>query len=381
MTFESRTENLTNPMQTFLCLSHLRWNSVYQRPQHLLSRAASYANVLFFEEPVTASDDQVRLESRLTEEGVNVLVPHLPSRCSDVDKEGLQRALLETCLEHTEGSDLLVWYYSPMSVAFTDHLRARTIVYDCMDELTAFKNAPPRLAAMEQRVLALADVVFTGGRSLYEAKRNLHANVYSFPSSVDIKHFSKARAEQPDPLDQEGIGHPRIGFAGVIDERFDIQLVDALAADRPDWQLVFIGPVVKIAQEDLPRRNNIHYLGPKDYKELPRYMSGWDVATIPFALNDSTRFISPTKTPEYLAAGCPVVSTPIADVEARYAGSEVVQIAVSTTEFENAISKALEMGKRDRPFLEKVDDLLKGMSWDQTWRDMLTEIEKCNLKK
>src|SRR5690606_28943889 len=103
----------------------------------------------------------------------------------------------------------------------------------------------------------------------------------------------------------------RIGYAGVIDERIDLVLLDQVARARPDYQFVMLGPIAKIDPATLPQRGNIHYLGSKKYADLPRYLAGWDVAMMPFALNDATRFISPTKTPEYLAAGRRVVSTAI----------------------------------------------------------------------
>lgn len=364
-------------MRTLLCLSHLRWNSVYQRPQHLLSRAVAYAKVIFFEEPIESEDENGWLETRLTEEGVHVLVPRVPSRWTSAGRNAFLKESLNTYLSDVDRSELLLWYYSPMSRAFTDDLKACAVIYDCMDELSAFKNAPPSLTSMERQLLATADVVFTGGQSLYEAKRRLHANVHPFPSSVDIKHFAQARLPQDEPADQACIGFPRVGFSGVIDERLDAGLIEAIAEARPDWQIVMIGPIVKIDPADLPRRSNIHYLGAREYKNLPHYFSGWDVALIPFALNESTRFISPTKTPEYLAAGCPVVSTPIIDVIATYGASGVVRVAGTPQEFVSAIELMLDMGKHNSAFLGELDRVLDGMSWDRTWNDMLAEIEKC----
>ena len=205
-----------------------------------------------------------------------------------------------------------------MSLAFSDHLAPGLIVYDCMDELSAFRGAPPELVEREVELMCRANLVFTGGYSLYEAKRQRHDNAHPFPSSVDVEHFAAARRPQHDPDDQAEIPHPRLGFYGVIDERLDIALIEQVARMRPDWQIVLVGPVVKIDPAELPQRDNIHYLGGKTYDELPQYLSGWDVAIMPFALNESTRFISPTKTPEYLAGGCPVVSTPITDVVRTY---------------------------------------------------------------
>jgi UDP-galactopyranose mutase len=241
---------------------------------------------------------------------------------------------------------------------WTAHLRPLATVYDCMDELSAFKGAPRSLRENELALFERADLVFTGGHSLYEVKRDQHRNVYAFPSSIDAPHFAQARAAADEPEDQRDIPRPRLGFFGVIDERMDIELLDAVAQARPDWQLVMIGPVVKIDPAGLPRRANIHYLGGKTYAGLPAYLSGWDVALLPFARNESTRFISPTKTPEYLAAGKPVVSTPIRDVVRPYGEQGLVRVADTAEEFVEACEAA--MGET---------------SWDQTWGRMNELVE------
>jgi UDP-galactopyranose mutase len=262
-----------------------------------------------------------------------------------------------------------------MALPFTEHVRASLVVYDCMDELSAFRGAPPELIERERRLLARADRVFTGGVSLYEAKRHLHRSVHAFPSSVDVPHFAAARKRQPDPEDQAPIGRPRLGFYGVIDERLDTDLLAAAAALRPDWNFVLVGPVVKIDAAQLPRGANVHYLGPKLYEELPRYLAGWDVALMPFARNESTRFISPTKTPEYLAAGRPVVSTPIADVVRSYGETGLVRIADTPEGFVAAAEAALDDAKHPERWIGPVDRALAEMSWDATWARMKELME------
>ncbi|TLX59078.1 glycosyltransferase family 1 protein [Stutzerimonas nosocomialis] len=364
---------------TLLCLSHLRWSFVYQRPQHLMSRFARDYNVLFFEEPISTEDDQPWLEVRPDASGVQVLVPRLPEGCQGEDALRVQRQLLDGYLEKLGvGDDLMLWYYTPMALGYAGHLKPRLTVYDCMDELSAFRGAPPALVENERTLLERADVVFTGGYSIWEAKRELHDNAHAFPSSVDVEHFAAARRPQADPEDQAMIGRPRLGFYGVIDERFDIQLVAEAAEQRPDWQFVLVGPVVKIDPAELPRRDNIHYLGGKTYDELPRYLAGWDVAIMPFAMNESTRFISPTKTPEYLAGGCPVVSTPIKDVVRTYGDTDIVYIAATTDEFVAAVEDALaDAADRDR-LLATADEILGDMSWDYTW-SLMKEKMQCAL--
>jgi glycosyltransferase involved in cell wall biosynthesis len=360
---------------TLLCLSHLRWGFVYQRPQHVMSRLAKDYDVVFFEEPLADAIDTPWLQQMQPTDGVTVLVPHLPPGLALEQAADAQRELLDAYLAMRAPGPLLLWYFTPMSLDFTEHLERQVTIFDCMDELSAFKGAPKALVEKEQQLMRRADVVFTGGFSLWEAKRKLHANAHAVPSSVDISHFATARQDLAQPLDQAAIAHPRLGFFGVIDERFDIALVSALALRRPEWQIVLIGPVVKIDAAALPRFANIHYLGSKDYAQLPAYLAGWDVALMPFALNASTRFISPTKTPEYLAGGCPVVSTPIIDVVRVYGHSGVVKVAASVDEFIVAIEGILH-GKHDRAaFLQRVDAVLGGMSWDKTCSVMKEQIE------
>jgi UDP-galactopyranose mutase len=266
------------------------------------------------------------------------------------------------------------WYYTPMAIPFTDNLTPELVVYDCMDELAAFKFAPPALKQNEKTLLAKADVVFTGGYSIYESKKNSHHNIYPFPSSIDKDHFGTARTVKKDPADQAHIPHPRFGFFGVIDERLDIDMIAKAAELKPEWEFIIIGPVVKIDPVTLPRLSNIHYLGGKNYKELPQYLSGWDVALIPFAMNESTKFISPTKTPEYLAAGIPVISTPIKDVVSPYGDNKLVHIAANAEQLVKH-GEAILKSKRKKSWLQKVDAFLDGNSWDRTWSQMAKHIE------
>ncbi|VVN39545.1 hypothetical protein PS662_05374 [Pseudomonas fluorescens] len=358
-----------------LCLSHLRWGFVYQRPQHVMSRLAKDYDVLFFEEPVHDAVDQPWLEQTQPADGVTVLVPRLPAGLDPQQTNAAQRHLLDEYLAMHAPVPLLLWYFTPMSLDFTAHLEGQVTVFDCMDELSAFKGAPKELVEKERTLMRRADVVFTGGFSLWEAKRKYHNNAHPVPSSVDLEHFGAARQALPEPADQAGIGGPRLGFFGVIDERFDIALVSELARRRPQWQIVLIGPVVKIDPAMLPRNSNIHYLGSKDYSQLPAYLAGWDVALMPFALNESTRFISPTKTPEYLAGGCPVVSSPIADVVRTYGDSGVVKIAASVDEFIDAIDSILTDEPDAQAFTQRIDAVLDGMSWDKTCAVMKEQIE------
>src|SRR3954470_5249952 len=354
---------------TLICFSHLRWNFVFQRPQHLMSRFARDMDVIYWEEPVEIGRRETAyLEVREAPDAPNVrvVVPHMPEGMPDDAREAALQRLLEAHLACVRGT-LIAWYYTPMMLTFSRDIDADLTVYDAMDELSKFKFAPAKLLDLEKELIERADIVFTGGSSLYEAKKDRHDNVHCFPSSVDRVHFLKARSRQFDPADQEELPRPRLGFYGVIDERFDTELLAKVAEMRPDWSFVMLGPVVKIAQEDLPRRPNIHYLGAKIYAELPPYLSGWDVALMPFAMNESTEFISPTKTPEYLAGGKPVVSTPVRDVVRHYGHLEGVLIAGDAESFVAACDQALELGRHpESGWLAEADLILSATSWDTT---------------
>jgi UDP-galactopyranose mutase len=363
-TFMMTNNSLVDRPYDLICFSHLRWDFVFQRPQHLLTRFAKDHRVFFIEEPFFG-DDGPRFDVSKRENGLHVVVPHLPHG-SDIDA-AMNDLVAGLRMDHNIGTHV-VWFYTPMMLPFMDTLEPAAVIYDCMDELSMFKGAPPELLPREAKLFERADLVFTGGQSLYEAKRDRHPSVHAFPSSIDVAHFEQALSVENEPADQKDIPHPRIGFCGVIDERTDIELLAQIADLRPDWQFVMIGPVVKIDENDLPRRSNIHYLGGKDYKDLPSYIGGWDVAMMPFALNDSTKFISPTKTPEYLAAGRPVVSTPIRDVVRPYGEKGLVHIASTAEEFINAIETALNEDADSRRALAR--EHLSTMSWDKTQRAM-----------
>jgi glycosyltransferase involved in cell wall biosynthesis len=360
-------------MPDLVCLSHLRWNFVFQRPQHLMTRAARTRRVFFVEEPIfDAPAGEPSVEIRQPQANITVVVPHLAPGTSDAACVSAQQDTVDELLRTFDVTDYVLWYWTPMSLRFTNHLTPTATVFDCMDELSGFAGAPSALKEMERELMGRAHVMFTGGVSLYEAKRAMHRNVHAFPSSVDVSHFARARRIKTQPDDQARIPRPRIGFFGVIDERMDIDLIAGVADRRPDWQLVLLGPTCKIDPASLPVRHNIHYLGMKSYEQLPEYLAGWDAAILPFARNEATRFISPTKTPEYLAAGCPVVSTSIRDVVRPYADLGLVHIADDADGFVAALDRAMSEDAFTRQ--AKVEACLAGNSWDATWTRMDTLI-------
>jgi glycosyltransferase involved in cell wall biosynthesis len=358
-----------------ICFSHLRWNFVYQRPQHLLSRATRNYTIFFFEEPLPAESGSAEIRSAIAPEGVRIFTPLLPTDCDSATAIKLQRTMLDAVLAEARPSRLIKWYYTPMALPFSSHLNAEVCVYDNMDELSCFHAAPPHVLELEEELLVRADVVFTGGHSLFEAKKNRHANIHAFPSSIDAAHFRQARSSPSyKPEDQVGIPSPRIGYFGVIDERLDLELLAELAALRPNWQFVMVGPVAKIDPAALPRASNLHWLGQKAYAELPFYLAGWQAGIMPFAISEATRFISPTKTPEFLAAGVPVVSSPIADVIRPYGEEELVSIASDADGFAAALERALTAPDH-RQWLARIDRRLSTGSWDTTWSRMKALIE------
>lgn len=345
-----------------ICFSHLRWDFVFQRPQHLMTRFARHGRVFVIEEPVS-SETEPHIDVSARGNNIFVCVPHVSG--GDLDK---MPELVEKLVKDQGLDNYIAWFYTPMMLVWSSRLQPKAIVYDCMDQLSAFRNAPPELIDREQQLFAAADIVFTGGKSLYEAKREQHHSVHAFPSSIDVAHFSRAMKVLEDVPEQADISGPRIGFVGVIDERTDIDLLASIADLRPDWNFIMVGPVVKISEEDLPRRQNIHYLGQRNYDQLPDILAGWDAAMMPFALNESTRYISPTKTPEYLAAGLAVVSTPITDVIDPYEGLGLVHIAKTPQEFVSALQIAIEENGDDRR--RSAGEFLKQNSWDETFSRM-----------
>ncbi len=350
---------------TLIVFSHLRWDFVYQRPQHLLSRLALNRRVIFIEEPEFSS--RTGWDFREPEPNILICRPRTPSRAPGFDDEQMPylKTLLSGLIEQEQLRDYILWFYTPLALPLTSELSPAAVVYDCMDELSGFLNAPPQLLEREAELMRRADVVFTGGKSLYRAKKDKNPNVHCFPSSVDAKHFAAAANGMQEAADQCDLPHPRLGFFGVIDERFDASLVRAMAAKHPEWQIVLVGPVVKIDPSSLPQDPNIRYFGQRSYQQLPGYLKGWDVCLLPFARNDATRFISPTKTLEYMAAGKMIVSTPIQDVAEPY--GDIVYLGGTPDEFVRACEVALAASPSERAERRrKMDEVIGRTSWDRT---------------
>lgn len=358
------------PQYTIAAFSHLRWNFVYQRPQHLLSRLAARHPVVFIEEPELYANGPSHGDRSKPQPNLTVYRPRTPVRTPGFHPDQLPvlEPLIGELRAELDGRSVLAWLYTPMALPLARALAPDAVVYDCMDELSLFLGAPPELLSHEAELLKYADVMFTGGPSLFRAKQSRHPNVHCFPSSVDAAHFRLTDAEgRPvsEAEDQAELPHPRLGFYGVIDERLDLEIVDRIAEAHPDWHVVLVGPIVKIDPERLPRWPNIHYFSQRSYDELPHYLAGWDVCLLPFARNDATRFISPTKTLEYMAAELPIVSTPITDVAQPY--GDIVYLGGTPDEFLAACEAALASSPEERASrAEQMRKVLAGTSWDVT---------------
>jgi glycosyltransferase involved in cell wall biosynthesis len=328
--------------------SHLGWDWVWQRPQQFHSRLSQRHKILFVEGPVPRAGltaAQVSLREVADYPNIVVLQTEMPAeRWNDgawVDKE--RRRLVESVLSGPLGADFrdpVQWFYDPMAVtAFAGHLNESAIVYDCMDQLSQFRGAPAELARRDRELLAIANVVFAGGPKICKDKIKHNANCYSFGCGVDVEHFG--RAAHPSTIVPADIAHlqrPVYGYIGVVDERIDYDLVATLAEKNAHGSVVMIGPWTKVDATTFPRRDNLHWLGQRDYGQLPAYAKGFDVCLMPFALNKATEFINPTKALEYMATGRPIVSTPIEDVVLQF--EDVVTIARTHEDFVSRCERA-----------------------------------------
>lgn len=356
------------PSTGIVVFSHLRWDFVYQRPQHLLARLASSHRVLFIEEPVVNQSTHGDWQFHEPLPNLTVCRPLTSTPVAASFDEKQMPHLKQEVRRLVEGfgmDDYVLWFYTPMALPLAQELKPLAVIYDCMDELSAFLGAPPILTERESQLFEKADLIFTGGPSLYRAKQRRHPNVHCFPSSVDAKHFAEAAYGMREAEDQAGLQHPRLGFCGVIDERMDAPLLKAVAEAHPEWQIAMVGPVVKIDRATLPHNPNIHYFGQRPYSALPSYLTGWDVCIMPFARNRSTEFISPTKTLEYMSAGKPIVSTPITDVAEPY--GDIVYLGATPEEFIKSCERALAAGAEERNLRrERMREVLSGTSWEKT---------------
>ena len=372
-------------METFdlVVASHLRWNFVWQRPQQLLSRLAGKHRILLIEEPEFAPEGET--PSPVVCEVLPNLVTLTPqvdrAECGDTPlwlwpcRDAIARQARQT-LTALEFRQRALWFYTPTPDFLQQVVSPDMMVYDVMDELSNFKFAPPQLRENEKRLLGESAVVFTGGASLYDAKKTFNPNTHLFPSGVDAKHYETA--SDPDtvmPEWMQAIPGPRAVYIGVIDERLDHELLGKMAAARPDVQFLICGPIVKVDPAHLPQAPNLHYPGQQQYADLPRILSGADICLMPFAMNEATRFISPTKTLEYMATHRPIVSTPITDVVRFY--SDIVYIGDTREAFLAQIDAAFNetQAERDRK-RRREEKILTELAWDAIADNMETLMQR-----
>jgi UDP-galactopyranose mutase len=347
-----------------LCLTHLRWDRADARLCQLMTRFARQQRVFIMEEPIFEGDT-TSLHVRDGGAGILVATPWLPLGMRGAEATVAQRRLLDAWLDEHALQDFVAWYDTPMALAFTEHLEPRLVVYDCADELSACQGAARSLRRREAEMMARAHVVLTAGPAFYESKKERHPSVHWVADGADVARFARARRMQSEPEDQAAIPHPRLGYFGPLDERLDRALVEGVASARPEWQLVLIGAPPGAGPVSV--RPNVHCLGPKDERELPAYVAGWDVAILPFAQSRATRFVRPAQPAELLAAGRSIVATPVPDVVKPYAELGLVEVASGMRAFVAAVEHALGEATRDAGWRRKVDGFLAGMSWDQTW--------------
>jgi glycosyltransferase involved in cell wall biosynthesis len=350
-------------MKALIVFSHLRWNFVWQRPQQLLSRLAKRWRVIFIEEPTPGAPRDV-LEVCEAAPNVQIWRPQVTGEAPGFhdDRLPVLQKLVEGGLREHAVSDYWAWFYTPMAVPLASCLKPRGVVYDCVDDFAQLPDAPRQLVQRENALFKRADLVFTAGRSLFNAKRNRHPDVHCFPGSVDAQHFANAQGEHPLHAD---IPRPRLGYSGVIDDRINLQLIDAIATARPEWNIVMVGPVVKADATKLPRRDNIHWLGPQSYDDLPRLISGWDVCLLPYALGDATKSISPAKTLEYMACGRPAVSTSIRDIVEPW--GHLVRVADTPEGFIADIEMLMARTKEQQDeHARQLAQAVAQTSWDRT---------------
>ena len=371
---------MKNQPLTLLNLAHLAWDHVWQRPQHLMSRFASRCRVIYVDPPVLgAGGGQAYLQEQPGVPGVRVLRPIFPDTLLETPGNSyweLWHGLLPEVLAQAGGNTLL-WVSSPMadSLVAAALPRVKLAVYDCMDDLASFRGGTDEMRRREAHLLELVDLLFTGGYSMYEARKTRHPRAYCFPSGVDVAHYRRTQdLATQEPASIAHIPHPRLGYFGVLDERIDWELIAEVAERRPAWQWVLVGPTAKVNPEELPVAHNIHYLGQQQYADLPAFLKGFDIATMPFALNEATRHISPTKTLEYLAGGKPVISTSVPDVVAFY--RDIVSLADGPTAWLKAADRMLAATAQQRQArIERAGRIVQESSWDSIAERMWSLME------
>ncbi len=366
-----------------ICFSSIRWNFLYQRPQHLLTRfAAEGVQVIYIETKRTKTSEGLSFEKEMCQ-GVQIIRPLMPPELTDAEYIARMRALLDELLGPNGAQDAIFWYYNPAAIRYTDHLTPALTVYDCLGNPESWPGAHPDSARLERSLMDRADVIFTPTAALMKDRRRFNGNIHVFANSIDREHFAQARcATMAEPDDQKAIPHPRLGFYGMINENIDTRLLKQVAAVRPDWHFVFIGPVMKGCENVLPECDNIHHLGTQSYDDLPAYLSGWDLALVPLKEDQHTKRLLPAKVPEYLAAGVRVIAAPLEEIVTSYGRKGLVQVVSGAEVFINVAQSLLDdSGAEKASWLRQVDAELSGNSWDKTYEGMKAQLESALRQK
>lgn len=377
----------SRPSFSLIVHSHLRWDWVWQRPQQFLSRLSVKHPVLFCEGPRLVDEDITPYYSVEQDEkypNVSVLLMHLPaSRFGDGDWVDATRThlLKEALAGPLKGkyNRPVQWFYDPMATpAFAGKIGEIANVYDCMDQLSQFRFAPPELISRERQLLKKADVVFAGGYKMWEDKKQHNENSHFYGCGVDVDHFATARSgETVVPADINFVERPILGYFGVVDERLDYDLIARLADSNPNWNVCIVGPPCKIDPNELPQRDNLFWLGGRPYAELPAYAKAFDVCLMPFALNEATEFINPTKTLEYMAMGKPIVSTPVPDVVTNFGRN--VAVSSNSDEFIALCRQAAENPDCDQ--IKRGLEMANRNTWDYIVSQLERHIEEAIIAK
>ncbi len=372
---------------TLLYLAHLNWDHVWQRPQQLMTRFATRCRVIYCDPAeITRDAAAVHLAERPGADGICVVRPIFPDSILDSPGHSFRELWVQLLprLLTMAGPNIVLWVSSPRSDYLVAAARphVRLAVYDCMDDLASFRDGGAELRQREAHLLDLVDLLFTGGHAMYEARKDRHAHAHCFPSGVDAAHYRQVEAPAfPFPAPVAWVPQPRLGYIGVLDERIDWPLIAAIAHERPGWHWVLVGPTAKVHPRELPGGPNIHYVGQRPYAELPAYLRSFDIATMPFALNEATRSISPTKTLEYLAGGMSIMSSSVPDVVAGYRG--IVEIADGAAAWLRAIEDMLgESPAQKQLRRDLARPLLAQASWDniaaRMWHLMQAHLRGAN---
>jgi glycosyltransferase involved in cell wall biosynthesis len=375
--------------QDIICFAH-DWGGDPTSKTHIMRLLAKKSRVLWvnsiaMRRPVASKSDARRLITKLRRAFagcvevepnifvVNPLVLPLPGSALAQRLNGvlLERSLRRT-LSKLSFARPILWTFLPTMNRLVGRLGERLLVYHCVDKYSEFSGVPrDAIVAMERDLVKRADLVFTSAARLLEECRPLNPHTHFITHGVDTAHFGRALDPQtPVPDDLAGIRKPVAGFFGLIADWVDLPLIRSLARERPDWSFVLIG---KAATDLAPLQglSNVHWLGQKPYTELPGYCRGFDVALIPFVQNELTLRVNPLKLREYLAAGLPVVSTPLPEIS-RYDG--LVRLATRREEFIGGIEAAL--AERSPELAGRRFEAMRGESWEARVADMARLIDE-----